>query len=440
MSQKVVIIGSGVFGMSTALWMLQTEKDKYDVTILEKCETVPAPDAASTDINKIIRAGDYADPELSALSVEAVEMWKRPEWEGCYHESGVMCLSGSDPRGTKYVQESYKNCNALNLEPRAKNSSAEIKGVFPPGLATGAFPDRVGYHNVTGGWAESGRSIEIGLRRVQELGGKILAGAEVMSFQKANDGKTVTGVVLKDGRVIPADLVVVAAGAWTPGLLESPAVAARLPPIVASGQTVCIIQLTPEEAAIQSKVPVVFNLDNGFYIFPPTADGKVKMAIHNKGWTSSLGASAFGSNVSVPRTKLSSDADLGTLPAEAVHTIRAHLRDHYPELAKKPFADVRMCWYCDTVTGDWLVDYHPDFSNLFVATGCSGHAFKFAPNLGREVLALIERRPTQFTDRFSFAPTNPHGADYRGGEIREINLNELAGPADLLPFGRPSRL
>lgn len=38
----------GVFGMSTALWMLETGSGKYDVTILEKCTTVPAPDAAST--------------------------------------------------------------------------------------------------------------------------------------------------------------------------------------------------------------------------------------------------------------------------------------------------------------------------------------------------------------------------------------------------------
>lgn len=38
----------GVFGMSTALWMLEERPGKYNVTILEKCETVPAPDAAST--------------------------------------------------------------------------------------------------------------------------------------------------------------------------------------------------------------------------------------------------------------------------------------------------------------------------------------------------------------------------------------------------------
>lgn len=34
--------------MSTALWMLETGNGKYDITILEKCTTVPAPDAAST--------------------------------------------------------------------------------------------------------------------------------------------------------------------------------------------------------------------------------------------------------------------------------------------------------------------------------------------------------------------------------------------------------
>jgi hypothetical protein len=28
--------------------------------------------------------------------------------------------------------------------------------------------------------------------------------------------------------------------------------------------------------------------------------------------------------------------------------------------------------YCDTVTGDWLIDYHPDFDNLVVASGDSG--------------------------------------------------------------------
>jgi len=36
----------GIFGMSTALWML--EDGGYDVTVLDKCGILPAPDAAST--------------------------------------------------------------------------------------------------------------------------------------------------------------------------------------------------------------------------------------------------------------------------------------------------------------------------------------------------------------------------------------------------------
>lgn len=37
---------TGIFGMSTALWMLET--GKYSITILDKSDVLPAPDAAST--------------------------------------------------------------------------------------------------------------------------------------------------------------------------------------------------------------------------------------------------------------------------------------------------------------------------------------------------------------------------------------------------------
>jgi hypothetical protein len=75
---------SGIFGVSTALWMYK--RGGYSITILDKSHVVPAPDAASTDINKVIRSGDYADPAIAALNVDAVNEWRRPEWEGTYHE------------------------------------------------------------------------------------------------------------------------------------------------------------------------------------------------------------------------------------------------------------------------------------------------------------------------------------------------------------------
>lgn len=45
--KKIVIVGSGIFGTSTGLW-LQKENSQYDITILDKSKVIPAPDAAST--------------------------------------------------------------------------------------------------------------------------------------------------------------------------------------------------------------------------------------------------------------------------------------------------------------------------------------------------------------------------------------------------------
>ena len=43
---KRSLIHQGIFGVSTAIWML--ESGRYDVTVLDKSGILPAPDAAST--------------------------------------------------------------------------------------------------------------------------------------------------------------------------------------------------------------------------------------------------------------------------------------------------------------------------------------------------------------------------------------------------------
>lgn len=47
---KVVIVGAGCFGLSTAYHLLQ--RGFISITVLDRSELLPAPDAASTDINK----------------------------------------------------------------------------------------------------------------------------------------------------------------------------------------------------------------------------------------------------------------------------------------------------------------------------------------------------------------------------------------------------
>ena len=49
-TDKVLIVGGGCFGLSTAYHLLK--RGFADVTVIDRSATLPAPDAASTDLNK----------------------------------------------------------------------------------------------------------------------------------------------------------------------------------------------------------------------------------------------------------------------------------------------------------------------------------------------------------------------------------------------------
>ena len=49
-SERIVIVGAGIFGLSTAYHLLN--RGYTNVTILDRAETLPAEDAASSDLNK----------------------------------------------------------------------------------------------------------------------------------------------------------------------------------------------------------------------------------------------------------------------------------------------------------------------------------------------------------------------------------------------------
>jgi sarcosine oxidase/L-pipecolate oxidase len=70
----------------------------------------------------------------------------------------------------------------------------------------------------------------------------------------------------------------------------------------------------------------------------------VKVAIHSTGFIRTV-ESTSKKPVSVPRTVLS-DGDEGLrIPTSSAQKLRAYLRKVYPELAEKPFAATRLCWW-----------------------------------------------------------------------------------------------
>ena len=62
----------------------------------------------------------------------------------------------------------------------------------------------------------------------------------------------------------------------------------------------------------------------------------------------------------------------------------------------------RLCLYCDTWDGDFWIDRHPQRPGLVVATGGSGHGFKFTPALGPIIADVVEGKPNRFAARFAW--------------------------------------
>ena len=58
--------------------------------------------------------------------------------------------------------------------------------------------------------------------------------------------------------------------------------------------------------------------------------------------------------------------------------------------------------YCDAFDGNLLIGHDPSREGLVVASGGSGHGFKFAPLLGEVIADAVEHRPNKWGARFSW--------------------------------------
>jgi glycine/D-amino acid oxidase-like deaminating enzyme len=89
---------------------------------------------------------------------------------------------------------------------------------------------------------------------------------------------------------------------------------------------------------------------------------------------------------------------------DAVTAARAYLRRRFPSLADAPLVESRVCQYENTSNGDFIIDRHPDFANVWIVGGGSGHGFKHGPAVGEYAAARVTgaAEPTE-EPRFSLA-------------------------------------
>lgn len=370
-STHILIIGAGAFGMSTAHALSQ--RNYAHITVLDPYP-YPSIDAAANDISKIIRS-DYNEPLYARLGLEAIAAWSSdPLYSGLYRQDGWV-LSAME-RSLPFVRGSLETAKRLGVEvERLEREDVRRRWPVVKGNLDG-WNECV--WNPSAGWVEAGEALRRMGRDAEAKGVKFVTGRAVELLY--DDGGRCVGAITSDGRVLRADAVVVAAGAWTPGLLDCKG------QLTAKGHSVAHIQMDKGEAMRYDSFPIMDNLELG-YFFPPQKDGIFKMA-HSQFVVNTATDARTGITTSRPHTFVEHPKD--DLPPVIESTMRRNLRRVLPELADRPFSFTRLCWDADTADRHFLITPHPEHQGLFIAAGGSAHGFKFLPVLGTYIADLLE--------------------------------------------------
>lgn len=174
-----IIIGAGVFGISTALHLAESQPGKKILLIDRKRSS---PGAASSDYNKIIRA-DYPDTVYASIALEAIEAWKNdPTFKPYFHQSGLLLVENMGMG--RAALESFR---MLNHDSRAEIMDLEAARkrfpAFKDANWTGAGE---AYFNPESGWGEANGAMASSVRAAERAGVLFLE-ATVTGLEFGND-------------------------------------------------------------------------------------------------------------------------------------------------------------------------------------------------------------------------------------------------------------
>ncbi|KAL0943099.1 sarcosine oxidase [Colletotrichum truncatum] len=478
---QIIIVGAGVFGLSTALHLVRG--GYKSVTVFDKCayeKTVYNPanegcDGASCDINKIFRTTYENKTHSQNLAVEARDIWLK--WNEQIRKSKQSDLppplAPSDEllvrcgvfrlADTAHLHPRYATDLAVTQESQpsfreymyVKNDAIDEERISKRGLQWHSkfhLFDRVRNGNVSGfldteaGFTIADKSCVYAQYLCKKEGVKFVLGApqgylETLVIEQSSSQKRVKGIKTRDGLTHCADVVIVACGSWTASVIPE---AHRS--VEATMGTLMFVDIPPDRQDLRNRFhpnnfPVwrfIQGDSNGGYEgggFPITSEGRLKFGFRARKFTNFEEHPLNpGLRISTPRTRWSPNP-IYTVPSYGLERMKNVIGELFPELTDIGFTDSRLCWYTDSIDNEFVIDYVPGYSDtLFICTGGSGHGFKFLPILGKYVKKQLERTPNVFTPIWKWRTAEKgkaaNGIEEGENGPREMSKLKFAQPED----------
>jgi monomeric sarcosine oxidase len=356
MFYDVAVVGAGVFGAWSAY---QLRLAGASVLLIDAYGPGNSR-ASSGGESRIIRLGYGPDEIYSRSSQRSFTLWQQlfEKTEQLFQKTGVLWLARE--------HDAYSEATLTTLQHLKANferlDEDELIRRFPQ-LEPGP---------TTWGILEPDSGVLLARRAVQA----VAAQAQVNGVEYVEEAiappQTMRGklgsVRTVSGQEITAGQFVFACGPWLPKIF--PDVLGEL--IHVTRQEVVFFGVPPGDDSFNRGVMPAWIDFNDLVYALPNLDGRgIKIAIDAHG------------------EEFDPDTGERVVSASGLKAVREYLAKRVPRLVHAPVTETRVCQYENTSNGDFLIDRHPMFENVWIVGGGSGHGFKHGPAVGEYVARMI---------------------------------------------------
>jgi monomeric sarcosine oxidase len=376
----VAVVGAGVFGAWTAYQLQRSGKR----VVLIDAHGPGHSRSSSGGESRIIRMGYGADHIYTRSASRSLSLWQelfaRID-QRLFHQTGVLWLAHEDD---PYPEKCAETLERFEI-PFEKLTTSEVHRRYP----------QIGLDRISWALFEPGSGVLLARRAVQavtfvamktgvEYLQDAVIGPSVSPLNHGQDGRATNRkldqITTAGGRRISAAQYVFACGPWLPKLFPD-LLANR---IHSTRQEVFFFGSPAGDQRYTSPaLPTVIDFKDEAYALPDLEGRGVKIAIDRHG------------------PPFDPDSGDRIVTEDGLAEVRRYLARRLPDLAAAPVTETRVCQYENTSNGDFLIDRHPEFGNVWLVGGGSGHGFKHGPVVGEYVAARVAGGNEGIEPRFS---------------------------------------
>jgi sarcosine oxidase len=329
---------------------------------------IPAHDKGSSHgESRIIRQAYFEDPAYVPLVLRAYELWDELQNES---NEDILSITGGVAIGSpqrRLITGCLKSARRYGLEHDLLDAR-EMRRRFPQFALT---DNEVGFYEEKAGYLNPEECIRQHLRCASKRGADLRFEEPVLSWtaSQSADGVSVT----TEKQTYRSRSLVISVGPWFAELVPNVSM-----PVIVSRRVMFWLKPTSQPSAFDRRIFPIFiwEPEHGplFYGLPRTReDGDPKVGIHSEG------------EECTPST-IDRVINAGDEMA-----IRSAIRSRIPALNGE-VSHAATCMYTMTPDEHFIIDAHPEFPQVSLAAGFSGHGFKFSSVVGEILSDLAMKR------------------------------------------------